>query len=104
MDGQPARSALAFLAVDAFENLPGKRTIAAMVGGIAAVAVAGLMLLGGQSSMILSNVGAPIGEPNLGGGVDTSGDTAGGDHQDQPQGGEPNGARSPTLPRPLPSC
>jgi uncharacterized protein DUF4349 len=67
------------------ENIPGKWTIAAILGGIAAVVVIGLVLLGGQTSSILSNVGAPIGG---GSGGDTTGDPNGEPANDNPAAGQ----------------
>ena len=65
--------------MDLLEETPGKWTIAAILGGIAAVALLGLVLLGGQVSSILSNVGNSITGANGGnggqvGGGDTPGD------------------------------
>ena len=61
----------------------GKGTIAAILGGIAAVALVGLLLLGGQTSMILSNVGNAIGDPGNGGPL-AGGGTGGGDTTGEP--------------------
>jgi hypothetical protein len=69
--------------VDLFEETPGKRTIAAILGGIAAVAFLGLALLGGQTSSILSNVGNAIGVPDERTGSNSSG---GGDTVEPPTG------------------
>ena len=67
--------------MDHVDWTPGKGTIAAILGGIAAVALVGLLLLGGQTSMILSNVGNAIGDPGnggpLAGGGTGRGDTTG---------------------------
>jgi Domain of unknown function (DUF4349) len=46
--------------MDLYEHPPGKGTIAAILGGIAAIAFVGLLFLGGQTSSILSNVGNAI--------------------------------------------
>jgi len=69
--------------VDHVEWTPGKGTIAAILGGIAAVALVGLLLLGGQTSMILSNVGNAIGDPGNGGPL-AGGGTGGGDTTGEP--------------------
>jgi len=69
--------------VDHVDWTPGKGTIAAILGGIAAVALVGLLLLGGQTSMILSNVGNAIGDPGNGGPL-AGGGTGGGDTTGEP--------------------
>jgi hypothetical protein len=69
-------------AVDGPVNTPGKATIAATLGGIAVVVVVSLVFVGGQTSAILSNVGAPIG------GGDTTGDTTGNPATDNPTAGQ----------------
>ena len=69
--------------MDHVEWTPGKGTIAAILGGIAAVALVGLLLLGGQTSMILSNVGNAIGDPGNGGPL-AGGGTGGGDTTGEP--------------------
>ena len=69
--------------MDHVDWTPGKGTIAAILGGIAAVALVGLLLLGGQTSMILSNVGNAIGDPGNGGPL-AGGGTGGGDTTGEP--------------------
>ena len=69
--------------MDHVDWTPGKGTIAAILGGIAAVALVGLLLLGGQTSMILSNVGNAIGDPGNGGPL-AGGGTGGGDTTGKP--------------------
>ncbi|MFL5724742.1 MAG: hypothetical protein ACJ77F_00190 [Chloroflexota bacterium] len=68
--------------MDLFKQPLSKRSIAAMIGGIAAVALLGLVLLGGQTSSILSNVGGPIGD--TGDGQSNAADATRGDTTDPP--------------------
>jgi hypothetical protein len=82
------------------EHLPGKGTVAAILGGIVAIAFIGLFLLGGQISTILSNVGNSIGGQPVGGGGDTTGDTAAGSATgtaDQPAEGDVDVSHPPTI-------
>ena len=78
------------------EQLPGKGTIAAILGVIVAIAFVGLVLMGGQVTTILSNVGNSIGVPNVGSGVDTTARGATGT-ADQPATGDVDGKEDPIV-------
>ena len=75
--------------MDLFEETPGKWTIAAILGGIAAVALLGLVLLGGQVSSILSNVGNSI----TGGNGGSGGQVGGGDTTAEPPAPDQSGGQ-----------
>jgi hypothetical protein len=83
--------------VDVTTNTTGKWTIAAVLGVIAAVVFIGLIFLGGQTSSILSNVGAPIG----GGHGDTTGDSTGDPANDNTTAGQIADGRA-TVPEQAP--
>jgi uncharacterized protein DUF4349 len=89
MDGRATHRPVASLDMDS-EQLPGKGTIAAILGGIAAIALVGLLLMGGQVSSILSNVGnaLPPGDTTAGG---TSGTAA------QPATDDSDGKNDPVI-------
>jgi uncharacterized protein DUF4349 len=83
-------------------NAPGKQTIAAVVGVTAAIALVGLIVLGGQTSSILSNVGNAIGDPSTGGaarsgagGAEAAGDTTDARGAPEQNGGQVADADAP---------